>query len=113
MCWRRRSWAASMAHTSNAPKNYWSRSDCPNAWIIARPKWRGEKNGRGAVPACFPREPLFPLCDEPTGNLDRQSAENVASLLLDLHKQRQTILIMVTHSAELAAKFPARFELIE
>ena len=51
--------------------------------------------------------------DEPTGNLDRHSAENVASLLLDLHEQRQTILIVVTHSAELAAKFPARYELIE
>ena len=45
--------------------------------------------------------------------LDRHSAENVASLLLDLHEQRQTILIVVTHSAELAAKFPARYELIE
>jgi len=72
----------------------------------------GEKQ-RVAIARALIREPLLLLCDEPTGNLDRQSAENATSLLLDLHKQRQTILIVVTHSAELAAKFPARFELIE
>jgi energy-coupling factor transporter ATP-binding protein EcfA2 len=42
------------------------------------------------------------LCDEPTGNLDHHSAGTVASLLLDLHRDQQTILIVVTHSAELA-----------
>jgi lipoprotein-releasing system ATP-binding protein len=72
----------------------------------------GEKQ-RVAIARALIREPLLLLCDEPTGNLDRHSAENVSELLLDLHKQRQTILIVVTHSAELAAKFPARYELIE
>ncbi len=72
----------------------------------------GEKQ-RVAIARALIREPLLLLCDEPTGNLDRHSAENVASLLLDLHKQQQTILIVVTHSAELAGKFGARYELIE
>lgn len=72
----------------------------------------GEKQ-RVAIARALIREPLLVLCDEPTGNLDRHSAENVASLLLDLHKQQQTILIVVTHSAELASKFGARFELID
>ena len=72
----------------------------------------GEKQ-RVAIARALICEPLLLLCDEPTGNLDRHSAENVASLLLDLHKQQQTILIVVTHSAELASKFPTRFELIE
>ncbi|MCG3160028.1 MAG: Lipoprotein-releasing system ATP-binding protein LolD [Acidobacteria bacterium] len=72
----------------------------------------GEKQ-RVAIARALIREPALLLCDEPTGNLDRHSADNVASLLLDLHKQQETILIVVTHSAELAAKFPARFELIE
>jgi lipoprotein-releasing system ATP-binding protein len=53
------------------------------------------------------------LCDEPTGNLDRVSAEHVAALLLDLHRQQQGILIVVTHSAPLAAHFPIRFELVD
>ncbi|MGE0131672.1 MAG: ABC transporter ATP-binding protein [Blastocatellales bacterium] len=72
----------------------------------------GEKQ-RVAIARALIREPLLLLCDEPTGNLDRHSADNVASLLLDLHKQWQTILIAVTHSAELAAKFPIRLELVE
>jgi lipoprotein-releasing system ATP-binding protein len=72
----------------------------------------GEKQ-RVAIARALIRQPLLLLCDEPTGNLDRHSAENVASLLLDLHKQQQTILIVVTHSAELASKFGARFELVE
>ena len=70
----------------------------------------GEKQ-RVAIARALIRQPLLLLCDEPTGNLDRDSAENVASLLLDLHKQQNTILIVVTHSPELAAKFPIRFEM--
>ena len=57
------------------------------------------------------RQPRLLLCDEPTGNLDQASAEIVASLLLDLHRQQETILIVVTHSAALAARFPLRYEL--
>ncbi len=72
----------------------------------------GEKQ-RVAIARALIRQPLLLLCDEPTGNLDRQSADNVAALLLDLHKQQNTILIVVTHSPELAAKFPIRFEMQE
>ena len=72
----------------------------------------GEKQ-RVAIARALICQPLLLLCDEPTGNLDRASADNVASLLLDLHKQQNTILIVVTHSPELAAKFPTRFEMRE
>lgn len=72
----------------------------------------GEKQ-RVALARALIREPLLLLCDEPTGNLDRNSADRVATLLLDLHAQQQTILIVVTHSAELASRFPKRFEMIE
>ena len=51
------------------------------------------------------------LCDEPTGNLDRSAADAVASLLLDLHAARQTMLVVVTHSAALAERFPRRYEM--
>jgi lipoprotein-releasing system ATP-binding protein len=71
----------------------------------------GGEQQRVALARALIREPLLLLCDEPTGNLDRISAETVASMLLDLQRSRQTILIVVTHNPELAAKFPIRLEL--
>jgi lipoprotein-releasing system ATP-binding protein len=73
----------------------------------------GGEQQRVALARALIREPLLLLCDEPTGNLDRSAADNVASLLLDLHRDQRTILIVVTHNAELAAKFPRRFELCD
>src|SRR6185503_10231501 len=73
----------------------------------------GGEQQRVALARALIREPLLLLCDEPTGNLDRGAADNVASLLLDLHRDQRTILIVVTHNAELAAKFPQRFELCD
>ena len=73
----------------------------------------GGERQRVAIARALVREPRLLLCDEPTGNLDRASAGNVASLLMDLHRQQQTILIVVTHSAELASNFPIRFELVD
>jgi len=69
----------------------------------------GEKQ-RAAIARALIRDPLVLLCDEPTGNLDRASADSVATLLLDLHSRRKTILVVVTHSAALAERFPVRYE---
>jgi len=71
----------------------------------------GEKQ-RVALARALINQPVLLLCDEPTGNLDRASAENVANLLLDLHARQETILVMVTHSAELAARLPLRYEMV-
>jgi lipoprotein-releasing system ATP-binding protein len=72
----------------------------------------GEKQ-RVALARALIMEPKLLLCDEPTGNLDQKSAEVVASLLLDLHRRQKTILMVVTHSKELAALFPQRYELMD
>jgi lipoprotein-releasing system ATP-binding protein len=72
----------------------------------------GEKQ-RCAIARALIREPQLLLCDEPTGNLDRASAAGVADLLLELHAARNAILIVVTHSAELASRFPQRYELVD
>ena len=72
----------------------------------------GEKQ-RVALARALVRRPRLLLCDEPTGNLDRASAESVASLLFELQRAQQAILIVVTHSAELAARFPIRFDLVD
>ena len=70
----------------------------------------GEKQ-RVALARALIMKPQLLLCDEPTGNLDQKSAEVVANMLLEIHRQAQTILIVVTHSSDLAARFPQRFEL--
>jgi lipoprotein-releasing system ATP-binding protein len=72
----------------------------------------GEKQ-RVALARALVRRPRLLLCDEPTGNLDRASADSVASLLLSLQKRQNAILIVVTHSADLAARFEQRFELAD
>ena len=72
----------------------------------------GEKQ-RVALARALIMEPVLLLCDEPTGNLDQRSAETISRLLLELHGRQETILIVVTHSAELGARLPLRYELNE
>ena len=70
----------------------------------------GEKQ-RVAVARALIENPAVVLCDEPTGNLDRDTAAEVASIQLELHQAQNTVLVVVTHSAELAARFPTRYEM--
>jgi lipoprotein-releasing system ATP-binding protein len=70
----------------------------------------GEKQ-RVALARALVRKPQIILCDEPTGNLDHESAETIAALLLELHKRHQTILIVVTHNMDLAARFALKYRL--
>src|ERR1039458_8573616 len=70
----------------------------------------GEKQ-RAALARALIRDPLLLLCDEPTGNLDQDSAGAVAGLLFAIQAKRSSILIAVTHSPEFAAHFPKRYRL--
>ena len=70
----------------------------------------GEKQ-RVAIARALIRQPQLLLCDEPTGNLDAESANAVATLLFELHQAQKTVLVVVTHSDALAARFPVRFHL--
>jgi lipoprotein-releasing system ATP-binding protein len=71
----------------------------------------GGERQRVAIARALIQQPSLLLCDEPTGNLDRASAESVADLLANLQKAHDTMLVVVTHSPVLAARFPRRFEL--
>jgi lipoprotein-releasing system ATP-binding protein len=73
----------------------------------------GGERQRVAIARALIQQPRLLLCDEPTGNLDRAAADNVAALLLDLHHRQATILIVVTHSLALASRFSIRFELTD
>ena len=73
----------------------------------------GGERQRVAVARSLILKPALVLADEPTGNLDRNNAQAIGELLLQLHRQERTILIVVTHSADLARLFPRTMEMAD
>jgi len=73
----------------------------------------GGERQRVAVCRALINRPALLLADEPTGNLDQKTADSVGSLLLDLSREQDAILVCVTHSLELASRFSRRGELCE
>jgi lipoprotein-releasing system ATP-binding protein len=59
---------------------------------------------RAAVVRALVNRPKLLLADEPTGSLDRENAESLAKLLLDLNREEGVALVLVTHAADLAAR---------
>jgi lipoprotein-releasing system ATP-binding protein len=73
----------------------------------------GGERQRVALARALVNRPVLLLADEPTGNLDRTTADRIAALLLELQQQEPMMLIVVTHSQRLARRMSRQWELDE
>jgi lipoprotein-releasing system ATP-binding protein len=71
----------------------------------------GGEQQRVAIARAMVTNPLVLLADEPTGNLDRVTGQNVAQLLWDLNQNTGIALVMVTHNQEIAQRAQRTLEL--
>jgi lipoprotein-releasing system ATP-binding protein len=76
-------------------------------------KLSGGERQRVAVARSLVLEPPLLLADEPTGNLDPKTADQVLELLLEMNRLHGTALVVVTHSPELALRLGRRVELVD
>jgi predicted ABC-type transport system involved in lysophospholipase L1 biosynthesis ATPase subunit len=71
----------------------------------------GGERQRVAVVRALINQPKLLLADEPTGALDRASAQNLADLLVELNREDNVTLIVVTHALDLAKRMGRRLDL--
>jgi lipoprotein-releasing system ATP-binding protein len=73
----------------------------------------GGEQQRVAIARALINEPELILADEPTGNLDSHTGEEIIELLVSLRAEKQTTLVMATHDLRVAARAPKVIELVD
>jgi lipoprotein-releasing system ATP-binding protein len=73
----------------------------------------GGEQQRAAIARALVNRPSLVMCDEPTGNLDRENAESILSLLNDLNQREGQAFMIVTHDEALAWRYPNVYRLVD
>jgi len=73
----------------------------------------GGEQQRVALARAFVSKPQILFADEPTGNLDRNTGEEIIALLFEMQKQSKTTLVMVTHDDSLAMRCQTHYKLVD
>ena len=68
----------------------------------------GGEQQRIAIARAILNDPALILADEPTGNLDDETAEGILQLLSQINKEKGTAIVMVTHNRSICARYPGR-----
>ena len=68
----------------------------------------GGEQQRIAIARALLNEPEVIIADEPTGNLDNETADGILTLLQNINKEKGTAIVMVTHNRSIFEKYPGR-----